>query len=1040
MLDKPPRIIDPFSPVESIATSAGSRESPSIDVTVPSPTLNTPLSSHGVNDVQHAHPPYHSTSRASDEQNRARPNALGDIPRPFTSDAIETRNSFGAMYPPQLNEIPTRPSPNPMNPRFADYGERYSPESAARYGDHSSPNLRTYSASPQMSDRGFPDDYNQVKGSTTKKSRLNLLNPMSLLARRRSSQNQNDSGNLTINTLHVPALPDNFEPSIRGTITHDFSAPRTRRNPSYSDISAPDLVRREGFQPSPGLRPEPLMPNQKSVPVHSPMFREHFQDDRQALRPEQTGYLHSAAMQNANSSIHQVTTVPAFAKRLPVRLPEQEEEDREDDRPLPDLPEHTSTTPTPPQPTEPPPPPPPPPKRTPSPTLNMPHASVLPKHMTSTSSRFSFQLGGQASSAQERLLEERHKQAQAGRRVSNLSRHTDVDEGNYDDYDFEAEDPYEENIPSFGADFGAEDDGFNNDDAPIYDRSKIENLTSLQRQSLQGFHFTPQSSTFTPTSLTHGSQPTPRDPEGFAIGIADSRTSPLYPQDQVLQKLPPQNDMSQMSFMDGLGITTSMKQNASILEQQEAFDDADLYFDDGEFAVDLETTAEEAFDEDALDDETVLRDIPAENLRRYEAAKQSASSDEQVQVVKQGISGDQFDGLRSSVDKLSLKTKGPSRPANTITGLTEDNLAAYHDALVTAANEAAANGRFDRNVSFAQDSEDEASQSLNGVISDESRLSHNFRRSSIAEDDGFPFDDDMDDDLMIAEANAEALEYDDEGVYGQEFGFYAHVRGKDNAEMVHGGFFGPRGSNGVKRSHSGRANFQEPSLTPITERSEWSTRNSVASLQIPPGIPGSAHSLPSPGIAQLLELDSPAHDEDMTPQALMKLRRGVFGGSQSSISSLGQQHAGSSPLAHLSPHTFNPNDHGSSRLASSIHSLTTANVGIPESEEEDYDDEPTLTRTTPSKPVMSPERPVTPSEQAIVSPDFGAVIDERFAINDARKGLGERRRSSHSRNSSGAESVSYARDTDGRWVLERRRTGEDGGTEVEREWLGNARI
>ena len=1039
MLDRNPRFPDPFSPIEG--ASAGSRESPSIDVTVPSPTLDQSLISHHSKDTQHGHPTKNVSNRTSDEQSRSRPFGLGDIPRPMTSDAVDTRNSLGTIYQAQSNDPTFRPSPNPMYPRSAEHGDRYSPEPNAKYGEASSPNLRTYNASPQLSERGFGEEYGQGRGIPAKKSRLNLLNPMSLLARRRSSQAQNEASNLSINTMHVPALPDNFDPSIRGTITHDFSAPRSRRNPSFGDITSPESARREAIQSSPVQRPDAVLTKQKAASSHSPMFREHFQDDRQALRPEQTRYLHNLAAQASNNTAREATTMPAFAKRLPMRLPDQAHPpligkgaDAEDDeRPLPDLPQKSPPAP-PPQPKDPPPLPPL--QRTPSPKINIP-TSLLPKHMTSTSSRFSFQLVGQASSAQEKLLEEKHKETQADKRISKLSRRRDAEDDDYDDYDPDADDLYEEQIPGVNADYhhGMEDDGFSHEEMPAYDRSKVENLTSLHSQPYHGLHFTPQSSISTPAGTTHGSQPTPRDHDGLAIGVADSADSVDHQQPQIMQQYG-QASVAPMSLTNGLGIITSdlPPPAASAPTQRiEAFDDDELYFDDGEFADELQEAAYDDFDESVLDDETIVRDIPAENLRKFEAAQAAAGDDDKIRIIAPGTS----DGLRK-VDGQMFNYPGPeSDPPETITGLTEDNLAAYHDALATAANEAAANGRFDRNVTFANNSEDEASQSQNGVISDESRISHHFRSPSIAEDDGFPFDDDMDDELLIAEANAEALENDDDGFYGQEFGFYARARGKETVEMVNGGFFGARGSNGIKRSHSGKANFQEPSLTPITERSEWSTRNSVASIPIHSGIPGSAHSLSSPGIAQLLELDSPAQDEDMTLQALLKLRKGAFGGSQTSINSLGQsQHnPGSSPLAQASHHPFGPQDHGHSRMGTSLHSLTAANLGIPESEEEFDEDLTTITHNTPMKKMSSSsETPVTPSEQSMMSPGSG------FDVSPERKSSSQKRRSMHSRTSSGAESVSYARDTDGRWVLERRRTGEDGGVEVDREYLAGARI
>ena len=1046
-LDRPSRVVDPFSPVEGSSAGTGRSDSPSLDVDVPSPILDIPASSHALQDVTQTYKGEGQALRISENDGRLRPQVLPSVTRPFTSDAMDTKHGLhvgpanGFSYDHNF-----RVSPNMSNTRFGEYNERLSSEGSGRYADNHSPNLRTFGPSSQTLDKAFQDEQGPTKLNAGKKSRLNLLNPMSLLARRRTSQNHNESSNMNVHTMHVPALPDNFDPSIRGTITHDFSAPRTRRNHSYGgDGGQSDPSRRDYLspgQPSPFEKTTPKLPPPSGpTPTHSPMFKEHFQDDRQPLRPGQTGYLHNISTQSSTVPGDLAASMPAFAKKLPVRLPDQDRldvsaENADLDRPPPKPPSHPPPTPpaeTPPKPTEPPPPPP---KRTPSPVSNLPPASVLPKHMTSTSSRFSFQLGSQASSAQEKLLEEKHKHFNTGNRISSISKKDDPDEDNYDDYDFEADDGLEENIPmaGFEDDFDEDANFINSVEGPAHDLAAMKALASVQPQSMQGFHFTPQSLIYSPTSTNHASQPTPRDDQGLPIGVAGSRESQEYLQRSTNDEHYSSSKQDTLAFFDGLGITTDVKADSlqpTPQQQKEAFDD-DLYFDDGEFDHDF-GPGPESFDEDMFDDESKIRDIPAENLRKYEAALEAAGPNGGVKVITS----------RSSAGS-SIKPVEPNhsqKDQSTLPGLTETNLAAYHDALANAANEAAANGKF-RNVSFSQVSDDETShsQSQVGRVSDESRYSSNLNQhhSTIAEDDGFPFDDDGDDDMMIAEANAEALENDDEGFYGREFGFYARARGKDpGAEMVNGGFFATRGSNGVKRSHSGKANFQEPSLTPITERSEWSTRNSVANLQIPPGfgIPGSANSLPSPGIAQLLELDSAGSgygdDSDMTLSALLKLRRGTFGGSSTSVNSQGGGHAGGSPLGHTYG-PFSPQDHGHSRMMGSMHSLQSA--GIPESEEEEDEgfDEPTLTQNTPMKKAVEPaQAPTTPLEQPILS-----AISASGGSSDTGKG----RKSHHRRNSSGAESVSYARDSDGRWVLERRRTGDDGGTEIEREFVGAGMI
>jgi hypothetical protein len=243
--------------------------------------------------------------------------------------------------------------------------------------------------------------------------------------------------------------------------------------------------------------------------------------------------------------------------------------------------------------------------------------------------------------------------------------------------------------------------------------------------------------------------------------------------------------------------------------------------------------------------------------------------------------------------------------------LTEQNLDILHNALAFAANEAASKCRIERNFSASdrsqgQESISQTSQTVDsqpGLVSDDSRLSQGpdiMTFGDTYDHDDQIFDDDAYwDDAIVAAANAEALENDDEGFYGQEFGFYAEAHGSSGSELTNGGYFGPRGVESITRSHSSRGKFQEPSLTPITERSEWSTRNSVISLKAH-GATHSNASLASPGLAQLVDMGN--LDDEMSLSALMKLRRGAWGGSNGSLRSS----AGSPP-----PHTLSSSHRGS---------------------------------------------------------------------------------------------------------------------------------
>ena len=354
-------------------------------------------------------------------------------------------------------------------------------------------------------------------------------------------------------------------------------------------------------------------------------------------------------------------------------------------------------------------------------------------------------------------------------------------------------------------------------------------------------------------------------------------------------------------------------------------DDDDLYFDDGEFG-DLGVDDQDGgFDESIFDDPTShlydrktvdktnlpqptetndrgYDDILEEDILQEENVPQglkhmpSVASEYGVGTVKRGPLGDPIPNM------------GPARAHGGV--LTEQNLEVLHNALAFAAHESVGQNRFERtmstsNRSLGQESISQASQtddSQPGLVSDDSRLSHiaDMMPYDGVQDDYFYDGDGYFDDPIIAAANAEALENDDEGFYGQEFGFYAQAHGPDGSELTNGGYFGPRGKGGISRSFSSRGKFQEPSLTPITERSEWSTRNSIISVKTPHGGAHSNPALASPGLAQLVDIGN--LDDEMSLSALMKLRRGAWGGSNGSLRSS----AGSPP-----PHTLPSSNRGS---------------------------------------------------------------------------------------------------------------------------------
>ncbi|PHH53830.1 hypothetical protein CFIMG_008112RA00001 [Ceratocystis fimbriata CBS 114723] len=170
-------------------------------------------------------------------------------------------------------------------------------------------------------------------------------------------------------------------------------------------------------------------------------------------------------------------------------------------------------------------------------------------------------------------------------------------------------------------------------------------------------------------------------------------------------------------------------------------------------------------------------------------------------------------------------------------------------------------------------------------------------------DDYFDLDQ-ADDSKIIEEANAEALANDYDGWYGQEFGFYsaplnqAHqLNSAVKYEYSNGGFFGPAGMSTISRSDSGRVAVREPNLTPITERSEYSNRNSIMSL---PGITLPTSAITSPGLSQLAMIAD--NEESMSMSTLLRLRSRAWGGGSQASSNHGSPRSeradgASSPLA-----------------------------------------------------------------------------------------------------------------------------------------------
>ncbi|EMD68191.1 hypothetical protein COCSADRAFT_33149 [Bipolaris sorokiniana ND90Pr] len=765
------------------------------------------------------------------------------------------------------------------------------------------------------------------------RSRLNLRKPMSLLMRRKSAQTLDPLADESLVTQrspsNLPPMPDNYDPSIRGKIVHDFNAPRLNRNYSYNTSSEAAESQPEVARASPP----------KIDREHTPVFREHFDDD--------TSYEQSQAAIRAENLVNK-----DFLARNSVQFPP---------------PEHSLLPPMPPKPSPVPPQPAPPnssppprpsfqgmdgvnsvlspvqesedpsnvsadvtPRKKKSTKVTMPptrsratsvtdpsfQPAGLPAHFSSRASRFSFQISGGTDSAQEKLLEERHKAKEAEKkqaRISTNSVEDEYDEYGMDDYD-DMDGGFDEEIPMLG-----DEDEFT---GGLGNQTLDSGINGVDFSSLSI-----QQNMNSPMNFALGQMQIPVDMNGNPIGFA--MPGPMFQQNY----MPTMTNLTGApnatnTQLYGLGLSNSQSEgdSSSSVKPADALTQAvpasasqpvsnnldlddDMYFDDGLIG-DQDVGATE-FDESVFDDP----DGPLFDRKvKLPAEGQSSTAQPRAYDVLDSETGYEADDdiVPQTPDKSAPSLAHKTSIAQQMAVPSFENLSAYHSALADAAVRAEAAGRFDRKASV------DAGQPSSEI--EEPSVNHS--RPSLVPDDGrvsvdttsFPLDDDvygmssgfvddydysdfdsaLEDDPIIAAANAEALAYDDEGFYGQEFGFYASAVGESPSAW--GGFFGP---SGVGRTVSGRNAVREPNLTPITERSEYSTRNSFISLnQFRDG----QQPIASPALAQLARM-SPyggffgQEEEDMSLDSLMKLRKGAFGASASSLpGSLSNSPRTSSPM------------------------------------------------------------------------------------------------------------------------------------------------
>lgn len=980
------------------------------------------------------------------------------------------------------------------------------------------------------------------------KTRLNLLNPMTLLARRRASNNAPSLLPLS-NTpnLAISSPPDGYDPRIRGTKVHDFSEPRPQiRNAPYSVMhnlrSKTSGIAKH--QRSSNMRPDiETRIREENVDLkcwsggnHTPVFTEDFNEDRYPStgphvqkggdvtdfplpRPPCPGevrkFLRQQSTEENNSQLSRAA-IKAGSRSPPSSPgpPVPPKSDIDCVTRAVDAPIENKTTP-----------------------INTPEhyrallsggkrprnvsevscrdsSLSIPKHMKSTSSRFSFDIIGAAS--QEKLLEDRHRQKALEKKSAGPALNDQDDMYVEDDYDYDNvddDDGLEERIPGINTD--AEDEGYNE--------------ISCLDEGTAGFTF---NSIGMPVSAspsipyTSGTISNPIDSNGELIGSAVTREPPsilVQTLQSTVQPADPANIDPKISDNihsvgnSGLGLQgigfgefsdpradESKYEPQGSIPWQPAVGSDDLYFDDGIIEPPDEDEEIAEFDESVFDnDDTDQYGRPIRSLSslptlysppfvKSDPSPTDQGTDYSQQASRTSRDLEDLEDLHSTISLRSqqgqmqnhskidnFKTISQFSPLQPTPSLTHDTLSDYQSALAAAACHAAASGRFRRDSSPPFHIYERGEHPNSRETTDHNQFSLELTiRQPLSPDYEVGFDDVLGNDPIIAEANAEALANDFEGFYGQEFEFYsAPAAGK----AQYGGCFGPRGAEGVVRSQSGRIAGREPNLTPITERSEYSNRNSTMSLPLN-GI-GHGGSVNSPGLTQLAGLMSEYGEEDMSLSALLKLRRGAWGGSQASLRSSNgngspKSLAGEdfSPVSQQPPWTqggANINGAGQTRKNSTL-SLPSDALGCGPtslSEANSAPSSPTITLgsfsiTSPSSASTAPSTTSTTaytlpasssppttlasSLQALsISTPLLPVTNLSSAVSliahtGVESGSTPRRTQGH-RHTTSADSISYMQEEDpisgARWVLERRRTAESGEVEIlGREVVSGGRI
>ncbi|KAK8920533.1 hypothetical protein VCV18_007836 [Metarhizium anisopliae] len=845
-----------------------------------------------------------------------------------------------------------------------------------------------------------------------------LKNPMStLLMRRRNNQNAPDLRPLPLNNKDEEPT---YDPRIRGTRVHDFSAPRKPRdiyggNPASSrSVSDIHLTSSKENQPiALNLSGEPSVHARRSAPqsvktTSGSQSSDHAENLPRAQPESKISFSDrptTAATDNAPSIDTSQQPHTEENLKLPRSISTASALEREETSPKASPSIRTT--------------------RSRNISLSEMSMSAIPRHMKSTSSRFSFDMVGAAK--QEKLLEERHRQRELERKTNDIddfrdSRFDDFDE---DAFDYDAmmdDDGFEERIPGVNADFDDEE-------VPESYDLDVDLDPDNDQENFAGFDFQRSNTASALASpYSTGMLITPRDADGNDLAASpDAADQPFD------ESIFDNNDTDQF----GRPVPGAFQQAQSLRR------------------ADQQSSTKRESD--------ITSRLSAHSVVSRSTAHTSVSADGQEEEETGGC-----DEKKSELGSENRTSQLASDGAKSV--------AAYQAALAAAAHRAAASGKFQRS----------SSPSSNPGLGDDDSASeipeNNIYSGYDDEDNDFDFDDDA----IIAEANASALASDSDGWYGQEFGFYsappglhpaAHNGGSSSLkeyEYANGGFFGPEGIGALNRSTSGRMISREPNLTPITERSEYSNRNSFMSLGYAP-LSTSTPIVQSPGLAQLAMM-ADCGDDQMTLSALLRLRSRAWGGSQASLASSREG----------SPRSDRGDVANSQWMSTSVGQASQANQGQGrmssafsavgyDSDAASASGSPTMTMATMSLDhwsraaileedatdvsVGGHSTVATVQGNSVASgPDVPTSHDinegpirRRSSTADAHNQADEYTLSEPTRSpvkghyhKGSADSVSYLREEDSgetRWVIERRRTGETGEVEVlEREVIEGSQI